>query len=62
MKKKIIYLAFSLALIFQFPLFVSNADGPSPGRTGAPGESNCMESCHIGNPLNAPGGVLDFKK
>ncbi len=34
-----------------------NADGPPPGHTGGFGEPTCQH-CHLGNQLNAPGGVL----
>ncbi len=34
-----------------------NADGPPVGHTGGFGEPTCQH-CHLGNPLNAPGGML----
>ncbi len=34
-----------------------NADGPPIGHTGGFGEPTC-QGCHLGNPLNAPGGML----
>ncbi len=34
-----------------------NADGPPVGHTGGFGEPTC-QGCHLGNQLNAPGGML----
>ncbi len=34
-----------------------NVDGPPVGHTGGFGEPTC-QNCHLGNPLNAPGGIL----
>ncbi len=34
-----------------------NADGPPIGHTGGFGEPTC-QGCHLGNQLNAPGGML----
>ncbi len=38
---------------------VSSSLSPPPGRTGAPGETTCANSCHTGN-LNTGPGTINF--
>ena len=48
------------ALSYLLPLAGTsraNADGPPLGHTGGFGEPTCQD-CHVGNALNAPGGLL----
>lgn len=41
-------------------LALANAGGPPDGRTGAPGESTCWDSCHNTFPLNSGDGVMSI--
>jgi hypothetical protein len=51
-------LTFATAAVLTLPLaMVAFKDGPLPNMTGGFGEPSC-HSCHLDNPINAPGGRL----
>ncbi|MDQ3072448.1 MAG: T9SS type A sorting domain-containing protein [Bacteroidota bacterium] len=64
MKKKLLltftFLAASLILVQTYVFTYQRS--PVPAVTGAPGETTCNTAgCHIGNPVNSPGGSISIK-
>jgi uncharacterized protein (TIGR03437 family) len=55
-RKRNIFIGKTIAICAAIPvLLFAYAEGPDPGKTGAPGDSTCLE-CHTGTALNGGGG------
>src|SRR6058998_1042346 len=59
-RKRKIFVGKSLAILSVIPILIkAYSSGPDPGKSGAPGESNCTEAgCHVGTGLNAGAGSV----
>jgi hypothetical protein len=54
-------LTFAILAVFTLPLaLLAFKEGPLPNMTGGFGEPSC-HSCHLDNPINAPGGTLTLE-